>query len=859
MLGFFKKLFMGNLSENGLKKEDVEVLFSQASFKKYIPVIAYDAEGGFYILEDNYVGFAFELSYFLYPSESVLKQLWSSIYADPLMPEGTVLQWIVYASPLVEPYIYEWLSKKKRREVIGPLEKYAEFLLRKTKEPFYKEWNAVLRRFHLFLFVKFPMDVSDLPSKKSEIATRKTNLKSSLELMGFGVRSLEPEELIFVYRAFLYPSYDHYQLSTTSYYDPEREIKDSVLDGSFYAGEVSPGVWKLTDRYLSVFSIRKGNRGYPKSIDPFHILSFFGSYRGEDALQLSCPFLVSFSLVKKGGRYKEVRRTEAEIYLKQKAFSALAVKFKERLEDSVSFVQRMEEGDEVFEGNYFFALLAPDLETLDTNSRILSEHLKKYGYTLQKEILAFTWFLTCLPFMVFPQDHFNRAYERNQAFLGESAALLTPVAIDSLGGSSFVVPLVSRKGQIFFYDLYESEGGYSGIVFGSTGAGKSFFVNHMIFNYFALGDTIIRIIDVGRSYQALVNLLGGYFIDFSPESGHCINVFWGHEDEESIKRDVPILTSLIIAMTYFYDVVVDQEATLYRNFVSDCILRAWERKGYELNLDDIYEEMVRRSQGTELENFVKYSLTDWVSSGPYGRLFNGPPSLDFSNPVIAFELSGTTSDERLMRVAVLAFASLAVLRDMYDPAKKGLKKIVVWDEFHRFLKSREVVEFAVRGVKEVRKENGSFVFATQNVADLLASPYKESLVNMLANIEYVFLLYMPSEEYSRIQSLKVLELSDFEVDFLRQTMRKASGKYSEGYLISRSRKIRMPFRLVVNPFLKWVYTTDPMEMMVRNYFIAYTNGNISKAIELCIEWEQKGKPIVHSEGRVLPDVEKVLV
>ena len=62
-------------------------------------------------------------------------------------------------------------------------------------------------------------------------------------------------------------------------------------------------------------------------------------------------------------------------------------------------------------------------------------------------------------------------------------------------------------------DLFDSSTNYNAVIAAQSGSGKSFFANDLIYAYLASGAQI-WVIDIGRSYQKLADILGGEFMEF---------------------------------------------------------------------------------------------------------------------------------------------------------------------------------------------------------------------------------------------------------------------------------------------------------------------------------------------------------
>jgi conjugal transfer ATP-binding protein TraC len=119
----------------------------------------------------------------------------------------------------------------------------------------------------------------------------------------------------------------------------------------------------------------------------------------------------------------------------------------------------------------------------------------------------------------------QRDLRRRKTFTTSSISELVPLQSDWKGNGEPVIPLISRRGQLQFIDIFHNpSGGFSATVSAATGAGKSFFVNELIMSYLGIGSRV-WVIDVGRSYEKLCSFVGGDFIVFERESKTCINPF----------------------------------------------------------------------------------------------------------------------------------------------------------------------------------------------------------------------------------------------------------------------------------------------------------------------------------------------
>ena len=263
-------------SNGALKKEELLALFEKEIFSKYLFPLAYDHKTGYYFLEDGYVGIIFRLTPLIYPGEDVCKTLWTNFYKDPMLPEKSIIQWIVFANPHIEPWLDSWQNMKEKGDFYIFAEKYRNFLLQKRKEGFYTDWPCLLKRLMLFLAVKIPMrDFTEFERKTEELTAYKTSLESTLHLTGLHPVSLGPEELLYYLRTIFHPHRDYYEIMDHTRYVPELEIKHQVLDNDFYLRQEA-GIIEMCGYYGKTLSIKKGNRGFPKEASLGDIFEFIG-------------------------------------------------------------------------------------------------------------------------------------------------------------------------------------------------------------------------------------------------------------------------------------------------------------------------------------------------------------------------------------------------------------------------------------------------------------------------------------------------------------------------------------------------------------------------------------------------------
>lgn len=310
-----------------------------------------------------------------------------------------------------------------------------------------------------------------------------------------------------------------------------------------------------------------------------------------------------------------------------------------------------------------------------------------------------------------------------------------------------------RKGQVVLFDLFANhQGGYSATVVGKPGAGKSVLLNDLAFGAFAQG-SVVRIIDVGRSYEKTCTLAQGQNIVFADDDVWDLNPFAfatveaiahrlpfpkgagsaknGHRAAavsreaaaaafgESLERIREIVIELIAEGG-----LTDLEKSILGRAVSAVATQAFEA-GRTATLTELYEALLSMTTPTGEPDGraadLAAMLSPYVKGGPLAKWFDGTGKrIDFRNRFMVLELEGLSGVKRL-RAAALMTLILALRHEMERlPMSQG--KVVIIDEAWDLMGEGACASFIESGYRRARKHCGAFITATQSVADYMKSP-----------------------------------------------------------------------------------------------------------------------------------------
>ncbi|WP_281491959.1 helicase HerA domain-containing protein [Desulfosarcina cetonica] len=125
------------------------------------------------------------------------------------------------------------------------------------------------------------------------------------------------------------------------------------------------------------------------------------------------------------------------------------------------------------------------------------------------------------------------------------------------------------------------------VVTATTGAGKSYLMNYLLKEIYSNGG-LIRIFDLGRSYEKLTKILGGTFIEFNENSTVSLNPF---THIRNIDESIDSISAILYQMCYSAtgQMPTETQMTILKNTAR----MAWEMEGNDAGIDAIYQFLNR--------------------------------------------------------------------------------------------------------------------------------------------------------------------------------------------------------------------------------------------------------------------------
>ena len=313
-------------------------------------------------------------------------------------------------------------------------------------------------------------------------------------------------------------------------------------------------------------------------------------------------------------------------------------------------------------------------------------------------------------------------------------------------------------------------------VLGGSGSGKSFFMNHMLRQYWEQGAHIL-LVDTGNSYQGLCSLIrevtgsqDGIYQTYTEENPISFNPFYTEDYQYDIEKKESIKTLIMTLWKRDTEQPTRSEEVALSNAVSLYIERIRQNRDIEPSFNTFYEyvqgdyrEVLRkkkyREKDFDVDGFLNV-LEPFYRGGEYDFLLNSDKRIDLlGKRFIVFEIDSIRDHRVLFPVVTIIMMEVFInkMRRLH-----GVRKLIVIEEAWKAIAKEGMAEYVKYLYKTVRKYFGEAIVVTQEVDDIISSPVvKESIIN---NADCKILLDQRKylNKFDAIQQL--LGLSDKEKD-----------------------------------------------------------------------------------------------
>jgi type IV secretion system protein VirB4 len=307
------------------------------------------------------------------------------------------------------------------------------------------------------------------------------------------------------------------------------------------------------------------------------------------------------------------------------------------------------------------------------------------------------------------------------------------------------------------------------ILIGKSGTGKTVTLGFMLAQAQKYGPTIVAF-DKDRGMEIVLRAMGGRYLPLRIGDPTGFNPF----QLEPNSRNLTFLKRLVIRLasgagepvTHSDEQQIDQAL----NTLMFHIDKPFRRMSVLL-------QSLPNPLSDEGRPTVHARLAKFAEGGEFGWLFdNDDDMLDLTtHRIYGFDVTEflETPEIRAPLMMYLIYRTEGMLAPE-DAAKKP-PFIYAFDEFWKMLSDPDFEDLAKNKAKTIRKQNGIFVFATQEPGDALNSPIAKTLVQQTAT--YIFL---PNPGADRDDYIEGFKLTETEFELIRDL-----GETSRRFLIKQ--------------------------------------------------------------------------
>ncbi len=502
------------------------------------------------------------------------------------------------------------------------------------------------------------------------------------------------------------------------------------------------------------------------------------------------------------------------------------------VEDINEFLNEIAKNDQLLVYGHFNMLIKATHKDQDTIINYIESSLFNIGITPSKNSYnQLELFRACLPgnsSELKPYDKFLTTGDAALCFLFKER-------IPQTEDSDFKTFFSDRQGIPIGIDINDNPletgriNNRNKFVLGPSGSGKSFFMNHLVRQYYQYNMDIV-IVDTGHSYSGLCSYYGGRYITYGEEKPITMNPFRIKQEEfNEEKRE--FLRSLIGLIWKGVDGSLSQiEDTVLANVIEAYYDDYFENMSldltypsfnsfYEFSIVKINQIMKKEKIPFDIKEYA-FILKKFYKGGHFDMILNDElDSTLFNEQLIVFEIDAIKEHKILFPITTIIIMDVFLQKMRH---KKNRKALII-EEAWKAIASPMMASYILYLYKTVRKFWGEAIVVTQELDDIIGNEIvKDSIIN---NSDTICLLDQTKfkdnyDEVSRLLSLNEIEKRKiFTINNLDN--KSGRGRFKEVY-IKRGNSGEV-YGVEVSIYEYLTYTTERKEKEVLQYYVNEEN------------------------------------
>ena len=424
---------------------------------------------------------------------------------------------------------------------------------------------------------------------------------------------------------------------------------------------------------------------------------------------------------------------------------------------------------------------------------------------------TFDTYLDCLP-------GFSGKNILQHTILASNGIHFLPFFCNAAGDREAIVSFHTRNGQLFGLNPVNAQSAnYNWLVSGTSGSGKSFFVNSLLAQSLSLNPEIF-IVDIGGSYNKLTKFLGGRVMSLEPGQGFSLSPFFlaknDDPNEEKLRRQH--IFQIFLEMTR-------NEGQLPEIEIRHLLYQTLERIFIQQNLPQkpisyLVEEL--KSEINPVAKKLIMLLQPWSGDSYYAQFLDNNHTETTMNrdSVLTFDLKGLTDFTDLSRVIQLIVCARLWAR-IRQKNKQSFSWIVLDEVAFSLLKSN--APFVDELVSTLRKHYAGAIIIVQDLEKITSNLAGSSILQNTHN-KAILQQRGHAENYTEALSLSPLDRWAIE------SLQREKGLYADIFLIRDQERILLRYR--PSPLEYWLSTTSPEDGHVLGTWMGQKEGPFAKKI-----------------------------
>lgn len=488
---------------------------------------------------------------------------------------------------------------------------------------------------------------------------------------------------------------------------------------------------------------------------------------------------------------RKIAEMEATISSQEEEGLIVDPKVQASLEDALAVQEELAKGMErFFQFSLYATIFSEDLDDLNETAKKLTTTLASMlllprPATLQME----EGFKSTIPI---GQDQLLITRNMDTTSLASTFPFTSAMLAQDKG---VMYGVNQQNGSLIIFDRYSLENANE-VVFGKSGAGKSYLIKLEAMRQFMFGTEII-IIDPEGEYTELTKTVGGQEVTFTSNSAVKINPFdlTGIYEEGENELGLKILS-----LHGLLKIVLGELGAAHDAILDRALVETYRQKGITMDpetqkktpplMEDLYKVLLGMESpeanelALRLEKFIKGSLSG---------LFNQQSNFDIVNPFTVFNIKYLEEELRPIAMHI-------ILDFVWNKVRKTLKRrLLILDEAWYMMKYQDSASFVYSVAKRARKYYLGLTTATQDVEDFLSTDYGKAV---LSNSSIQMLLKQSPSEVDTVTDIFYLTAGE--------KMLLLSDGVGEGLFFAGQSHVAM--QVVAAPFEHRMITSNPVEI-----------------------------------------------